>query len=44
MEPGSTPGRLARDKTYFVPQRLPEALQEAEGVLKTEPAQVFRRK
>ena len=35
LEPGSAAGRLALANAYFVAQRLPDALREAEQVLKT---------
>ena len=39
LEPESVPGKLALANAYFMAQHLPEALAEAEAVLKTDPAQ-----
>ncbi|HWB98959.1 MAG TPA: tetratricopeptide repeat protein [Bryobacteraceae bacterium] len=39
LEPGSIPGKLALANSYFMAQRLPDALAQAEAVLKSDPAQ-----
>lgn len=39
LEPSSVPGKLALANAYFLAQRLPEALDQAEGVLKIDPGQ-----